>query len=226
MSERLLQIQKRLAELNFDPGPLNGEMSEKTRAAVIAFQASKGLEQDGIPGPVTQSHLFPVPVDPALGRDIDQPIWPRQPDVEAFYGKPGEHLVRLQLPFPMKLDWEEATIINSFQIHAKVHDSALRCFHRIADAYDAAQRKEIGLDLFGGCFNIRPMRGGTRPSMHSWGIAIDFNPGRNELKWNHTKARLAQPDCETFWRIWEGEGWVSLGRSRDFDWMHVQAARL
>ena len=25
---------------------------------------------------------------------------------------------------------------------------------------------------------------------------------------------------------WEEEGWISLGRARDFDWMHVQAARL
>jgi hypothetical protein len=70
------------------------------------------------------------------------------------------------------------------------------------------------------------MRGGDRWSMHSWGIAIDFDPTRNSLHADHTQARLAQPDCNEFWRIWEDEGWVSLGRARDFDWMHVQAARL
>lgn len=65
-----------------------------------------------------------------------------------------------------------------------------------------------------------------RGSLHSWGIAIDFDPERNALNWDHTKARLARPDAEDFWKIWEAEGWVNLGRSRDFDWMHVQAARL
>ena len=40
------------------------------------------------------------------------------------------------------------------------------------------------------------------------------------------RPRLAQPDGETFWKLWEDEGWVSLGRARNYDWMHVQAARL
>jgi hypothetical protein len=70
------------------------------------------------------------------------------------------------------------------------------------------------------------MRGGNSYSMHSWGIAIDFDPERNRLNWNSGEARLAKPDCIPFWQAWEAEGWVSLGRTRDFDWMHVQAARL
>ena len=70
------------------------------------------------------------------------------------------------------------------------------------------------------------MRGGTQYSMHSWGIAIDFDPERNQLNWGRDRARLAAADCVPFWDIWEAEGWVSLGRARNFDWMHVQAARL
>jgi len=37
---------------------------------------------------------------------------------------------------------------------------------------------------------------------------------------------VRQKDCEAFWKAWEEEGWLSLGRSRNFDWMHVQACRL
>ena len=70
------------------------------------------------------------------------------------------------------------------------------------------------------------MRGGSQWSMHSWGIAIDFDPDRNQMQWGRDKARLAKPDLETFWRIWEEEGAVSLGRTRNFDWMHVQFSRL
>jgi len=62
--------------------------------------------------------------------------------------------------------------------------------------------------------------------MHAWSIAIDFDPARNKLSWNNTRARLAKPDAVKFWELWEAEGWVSLGRARNYDWMHVQAARL
>lgn len=228
-------IQRRLADLGLYSGTIDGSNGPLTRAAVTAFQTAHGLIADGIPGPVTQSLLFPVAPDPALGRDVDPheaepahlpPIWPRQPDVERVFGAPGQNQVRLQLPFTMWLDWEEATSIGSFLLHEKVHDSARRCFERIADAYDAERRAALGLDRFGGCSVIRDMRGGSRLSMHAWGIAIDFNPARNALRWGRDRAHLARAGCDTFWKIWEGEGWLSLGRTRNFDWMHVQAARL
>ncbi len=88
----------------------------------------------------------------------------------------------------------------------------------------AGERRHLGIDVFGGSLNVRKMRGGESYSMHSWGIAIDFDPERNALGWNQSKARLAAADAADFWKIWEGEGWVSMGRARDFDWMQVQAA--
>ena len=84
----------------------------------------------------------------------------------------------------------------------------------------------MGLDLWGGCHNIRPIRGGTRRSAHSWGIAIDFDSDRNQLHWGRDKATFAKPEYDYWWKYWEEEGWVSLGRIRNFDWMHLQAARL
>ncbi|AFL51378.1 hypothetical protein ABIE78_002797 [Sinorhizobium fredii] len=70
------------------------------------------------------------------------------------------------------------------------------------------------------------MRGGNSYSMHSWGIAMDFDPERNQLHAYKPSARLSHSDAVPFWVAWESEGWLSLGRARDFDWMHVQAARL
>lgn len=150
--------------------------------------------------------------------------WPLEAEVPAFFGAMGAHQVKLDLPFPMRLAWDHSKTIHRFSIHQRVHDSAARCFERIAMQYNAARRRETGIDQFGGCLNVRRMRGGSRWSMHSWGIAIDFDPTRNPLRASRANARLAQPDCAKFWEIWEEEGWVSLGRTRDFDWMHVQAA--
>ncbi len=84
----------------------------------------------------------------------------------------------------------------------------------------------LGFSIFGGSHNFRLMRGGSSLSTHSWGIAIDFDPARNQLHWKAAKARLARSDCIPFWEAWEKEGWVSLGRKKNYDWMHVQAARL
>jgi hypothetical protein len=37
------------------------------------------------------------------------------------------------------------------------------------------------LKTWDGCFNIRPIRGASAPSLHSWGLAIDVNAAWNRL---------------------------------------------
>lgn len=228
----VMAVQTALAQLGLYEGKIDGINGPMTKEAIRAFQRINGLAPDGIAGPLTQAALNP---DPLPGRDDDPPqaepahikaIWPRQSEVTAFYGDVGQHQTSLILPFPMRIAWEPSKAITRFSIHEKVHDSAKACFERIADSYNEDRRAALGLDLFGGCLNVRKMRGGSNYSMHSWGIAIDFDPERNQLKWGSDRARLAQPDCNKFWSIWEDAGWVSLGRARNYDWMHIQAARL
>lgn len=153
--------------------------------------------------------------------------WPKQDNAKAFYGSPGFGLIKLKLPFRMFLAWDRHAEIYSFAINEKCHDSAARAFEAIAAAFPTDEhRSALGINVFSGCFANRPMRGGSQPSMHSFGCAIDFDDDRNQMKWGKAKSRLAQADCLPFWEAWEAEGWTSLGRTRDFDWMHVQAARL
>jgi peptidoglycan hydrolase-like protein with peptidoglycan-binding domain len=265
-----IELQRRLKDLDFYRGPIDGKIGPLSMQAIAAFLnngrvvvpeawskerrvlAAKQLvcrrdnievgAIDGLLGPQT-AFAFRVYAERHTGspstlihqRDVDpphplpahlHPVWPRQSQVEEFFGGMGIHQTKLTLPFPMKIAWEPTKTITNFSIHEKVHDSAKRCFERIAEAYDAEAREKTGINIYGGCFNVRKMRGGKRWSMHSWGIAIDFDPDRNSLSSNRATARLAQPDCLRFWQIWEEEGWVSLGRTCDFDWMHVQAARL
>lgn len=200
-------------------GPIDGLLGPQTAFAFERYaQRARGDAPTLHPGRA---------LDPPDSEPVNAfPGWPREPAVERHFGPMGINQVRLQLPYPMRLAWQPSTGIRSFLVHERVHDSAARCFERIADAYDAEARRAAGLDLFAGCFNVRRKRGGDSWSMHSWGIAIDFDSARNGLRSHRGNARLAQPDCETFWRIWEDEGWLSLGRARDFDWMHLQAARL
>lgn len=226
------EIQQRLKTLGFDPGTIDGRAGSKTTKAIKEFQIANGLAADGRVGPITEAALFPDDAketeDPvgAVAQPSSETTWPKQADCMKFYGGVGLFQKRLMLPFPMRLAWDKGVAVKSISVHEKVHDSADRAFKAVARRYDEAARKTLGLDLFGGSLNVRKMRGGSSYSMHSWGIAIDFDPERNQLKWGKAKARLAKPDAEDFWRIWEDHGWISLGRQRDFDWMHVQAARL
>lgn len=152
--------------------------------------------------------------------------WPRQRDIESFFGAPGAHLGKLTPPYPLRLSWNLDHVVKTVAIHEKCLDSASRVLTRVLEAYGQTQISELRLDRFGGCYAPRNKRGGKTLSTHAYGIALDFDPERNQWKWGRDKAVFARPEYEVWWRLWEEEGWLSLGRARDFDWMHVQAARL
>lgn len=200
---------------------------------------------DGLVGPQTRhalevlTHVTMGGADPRDFRgsgDVPQPgsttkpagqrPWPRQAGVQSFYGEPGGSQVVLDLPYPMRLAWELKTEVHRISCHSKVRDSLERIFQGTLDAYGHQRISELRLDLFGGCLNVRRIRGGTGMSMHSWGIAVDIDPDNNQLRWGRERASLARPEYDAFWAIVEGEGWTSLGRTKNYDWMHFQAASL
>ena len=154
--------------------------------------------------------------------------WPLQTQeaLEAYYGKVGTSQIKLRLPYPLKIAWDTSKTVTRITCHAKVHESLLRILTNVKNSYGLQRIESLGLDMWGGCLNVRKMRGGTKWSTHSWGIAHDWDPGRNRLRWDKYKAQLSQPEYGMWWKHWEDEGWVSLGRERDYDWMHVQAAKI
>lgn len=155
--------------------------------------------------------------------------WPTQANVRAFYGEPGGPACTagmVDLPYRMRIAWAPKDTITRFRCHTKVEKAFERIFAATLTHYGESKIQALGLDLFGGCYNLRQMRGGKSWSMHSWGIAVDLDPARNQLKWGRDRAVFAKPDYAKFWEIVESEGMLSLGRVRNCDWMHFQAARL
>ena len=212
------------------------------RQAVLCLQAmcrDAGLEVgdlDGRWGPQTEfavgqlAYLQEHGKLPPPWRDV-QPLaanphnWPNEADLEAYYGPPGSSLVTVTLPYPLRLSWETRTVVTKTSCHAKVRDSFLQILEKVLVHYGADRVRELGLDLYGGGFDLRRKRGGTAMSTHAWGIAFDFDPDHNKLQWGRDRASFARPEYDDWWRFWEEEGWCSLGRIKNYDWMHVQAAK-
>jgi hypothetical protein len=215
-------------------------------AAAQLFCLEDGIEVgaiDGLIGPQTW-HAFEVSAARARGvegletwRDHEEEpaTAPAQPAsfpsqtqraMEKFFGAVGANQATLVLPkeYPMCLAWEPSRRVVRFSCHEKIHDATRRVLVRALDAYGPARIRALGLDRFGGCLNVRRMRGGSNWSTHAWGAALDFDPANNQLRWTRARARFARPEYDRWWSLWEAEGFVSLGRARDFDWMHVQAA--
>ncbi|MEP3429454.1 MAG: M15 family metallopeptidase [Roseibium sp.] len=232
-------VQSRLTAHGFPCGEIDGVLGVKTLHALRSFQRSLGLAVTSLADEATVTALrtpssrVSVEVSGFIpDRDRDEPDdqrktpWPRQKGVSTFYGGVGTSQTRIEVPWDMRLAWDKSVIVRRITLHEKVVSSAQRVFERLRGRFSDREIKDLGLDLFGGSLNVRRMRGGSRYSMHSWGIAIDFDPERNRLSWKRPQARLSLDDAIPFWQEWEREQWVSLGRARNFDWMHVQAARL
>jgi len=233
-------LTQRVANL---PGDWQGWSNSRKTVAYIQLLCKEHVidvgDIDGYWGPQTDyavdtlSHLLetgemPRPWRDDIPLDVNPNGWPSQNEaaITEFYGQVGTNQVSLALPYPHRLAWDLKTTINSYKCNAKVHDSAQRVLQRVFDHYGTERIKELRLDRWGGCLNVRKMRGGTQWSMHSWGISIDYDPENNQLKWGRDRSTFARPEYDAWWRFWEEEGWTSLGRTKNYDWMHVQAVRI
>jgi hypothetical protein len=141
------------------------------------------------------------------------------------YGKPnqqGSYLTTINLPYPMRLAWDKKTTVNRMRCHKLVADDFLAVFNDLLKHYGLEKIQELGIDLFGGCFNFRAMRGGSDYSRHSWGIAIDLDPERNKLRETSKTARFARPEYKPMIDIFYKHGFIGLGPEQNRDWMHFE----
>ena len=122
-----------------------------------------------------------------------------------------------------KLSFSETLLAAGEQISSvPIHSRSISDLNEILEVYGLAKIQELGIDLFGGCFNFRSMRGGSDYSRHSWGIAIDLDPERNQLKETSRTARFARPEYDKLHEIFEKYGFENMGKVKGYDWMHFE----
>ena len=148
------------------------------------------------------------------------------PEIIKKYGKPTQngspYLTTIKLPYPMKLAWDKKVSVNKMSCHKLVAQNFTNVFGELLAHYGLAELQRLEIDIFGGCFNFRAMRGGSDFSTHSWGIAIDLNPEKNTLKMTSANAQFAKPEYKPMIDIFYKNGFISLGKEKNYDWMHFQ----
>lgn len=180
---------------------------------IKAIQRKVGTEPDGFWGPkstaATQRYLRSLMPKPNP--------WPgtSQSALTAFYGAAGDESKLMNLPAPVPMFYER-TRIRSIRCHAKVGASlsrALTAAHKL--------RPDV-VAIYDGCYNNRSMRGGSTPSLHARGAAIDLwaEKNGNKVHWP-TAARMPLEVMEAFAR----EGWLAAGAFWSRDAMHFQATQ-
>lgn len=212
-------------EAGFDPGVVDGWLGTNTRnAATFYVRSIEGLD------------VFNVWESEPI--DVNPNGWPsdKSADLDSFFGKPRKNncsaiesrIVKVDSPWRMPLDWNMSQSRSFFKVHERVAPSLERVLTSIEANYSKAEIEKLGLNRFSGDYVCRQITGGSRMSTHAYGIAIDFYGSRNQLRrttHDTPPPTLAHLDCQKFWEAFEKEGWYSLGRSQNYDWMHVQAAK-
>lgn len=107
------------------------------------------------------------------------------------YGNPFDkdfslhNLITINFPYSMFLAWDKKSKVTTTRCHRLISARLLNVLNEIKNTFTPEEIKKLGLDQYGGCYNLRKKRGNTVSlSLHSWGIAIDIDPARNAFKSN------------------------------------------
>jgi D-alanyl-D-alanine carboxypeptidase len=146
----------------------------------------------------------------------------------AKYGTPGnpDNFTIMPLPYPMRIAWDTKTIVRKMQCHEEAVEPFTNVFEDLLKHYGLQNIQALGIDLFGGCVNVRTMRGSkVRWSRHAWGIAIDLDPARNGLKVKSPIAQFSKLEYQPMIDIFYKYGFISYGREKNYDWMHFELGK-
>jgi len=183
-----------------------------TTANIKAMQARLHITADGFWGPKSiascQAWLRKLMPDPSP--------WPEQYEsrLAQFFGMSGDESRLVSLPVTGVLYAGQP--VATIRCHTRVADSLGRILDELRRTYPAI------LEHYDGCYNDRPMRNGTSPSLHARGAAIDLcaDSNDNQAHWPDQACMPLQ-----VMEVFAKEGWLAAGAFWGRDAMHFQATR-
>lgn len=223
---------------------IGADVAEVSADTVKNIQRILGVTADGIIGPQTLNAIINGKTTVIAGAEnlliqkyIDKPVqfskvaYKAKPVTQtalrsekSIFGKAGDesYLVNVKVPsnYPLKYDGKP---VKSIRIHKLAADRLEAALNDIINHYgEDIETVAPGACVYDGSYNFRKTRSSSSQSVHSWGVAIDFDASKNQLNTKAPAARLSQDIYKPFLDILEHHGFLSLGRRSNKDWMHVQ----
>jgi len=178
---------------------------------IKAIQTKIGVTPDGFWGPksiaAAQTHLRSLMPKPNPWPDTDQA------SLTKFYGAPGDESQHTALDVSGLGVQYDGKAVHSIRCHKRIGPALHRILTSLSKTHPEVLRE------YAGCYNNRPMRGGSTPSLHARAAAIDLAPDSNG---NHAhwpmQATMPFEVMEAFAR----EGALAAGAFWSRDAMHFQ----
>jgi hypothetical protein len=185
-----------------------------TLTQIKQLQREVGAFPDGFWGPKSiaacQAHLRRLMPSPHP--------WPAQSQaaLAKFYGAAGDESRLINLDVSDLDVRYDGNRVKTVRCHGKVATSLRRVLVNLATFHPEVLRD------YNGCYYNRPMRGGSLPSLHARGAAVDFCAATNGNK-THWPMRATMP--LGVMEIFAAEGALAAGASWGRDAMHFQFTR-
>jgi hypothetical protein len=143
----------------------------------------------------------------------------------AAYGNPvtrefiDKWLKRFELPADVQKVWPRYPGINkpitAIYMNTFAYDSLIAVFRELIKTKLVKELK-----TYDGCLNVRLKRGLNDYSIHSWGLALDFNAALNPL--NVKVGSRPNMFTHEFLEVWRRHGWTCGASFSRPDGMHFQ----
>ena len=149
-----------------------------------------------------------------------------------FYGDPrgsngqvskkwfSENMVKWTPPYTIYYSDGKRTPLKTIFLHKKVVSVYTAAFTDVKNTFEPKEINDLRLNISGGAFNYRVIRGGNRLSTHAFGIAIDMDPARNPYPKKWKEGMINREFCDILMK--HGIWW--RGHNGDVDAMHFQCA--
>jgi hypothetical protein len=216
-----------------------GTLVDYAQRVINKSNTGAPIKVDGVFGPITEYRMgklvkpvfAPIPKKGLFGTDLVLPersafnaTLPADNtrELKAYYGEPGEHLVRMKFPYPM---FYGDQLVKTTLVHPKAKEAFENLFVGVAKAYSQADIIDLELNAYSGCFNNRAVRGGSRLSTHAFAIAMDLCAAKNRLRTPLKYALFGQTKYQGYWDAVYAAGFTSLGLEFDRDVMHISLTR-
>lgn len=189
-------------------GKIDGLVGPQTRYALEEWDARKAAGgkpvaaieawRDAAAAPqAVPSRPLPAAITSSkVNAPSSKPAWPRQSQMDKFFGPKGTGQTTLVLPYMMRLAWDLESKVTKFSCNARVRESLERIFVRTLDHYGLEEIRRLRLDLFGGCLNVRKMRGGSSWSINGGELAEGARAPKAETallrRWKTSLLRAAR----------------------------------